>query len=291
MTAATGEAANVTSDGLSLDASKASNHNMPEVAHASIVRTLPPQLRFLQDPRLYHQIPKDGIPRAFLESSQQPPADTSLPELLNHGHFRRAAESALQQLLQASGDDASLVLQFLYCRLACLTLITRLDIAADEALPLLDFISSSTSGVSEVLPLIPWPLRILLVKLQSVAAQDGGRRAIMTLYTLAGEVRTNIREARLSGDDTAVQTWSNRLSDLGLRVSDTLVEIGELETANRHLDTLVDVDKDEVLSRKVLLHVRTGDIVAARECAQAVSDSYRRAVHEVCVNGMKGLHD
>ncbi|QIW95054.1 hypothetical protein AMS68_000572 [Peltaster fructicola] len=246
---------------------------------ANITRTLPPHLRFLQDPRLYHQIAKDDVPAAFLQSTSKPSSTTPLTDLLGHGHFRQAAEVALRELLQASIDDAQRILQLLYCRLACLTLISRPDVAADEALPLLDFITSNASGVSEAVSLIPWSLRILLVRLQSIAAQDGGRRAIMALYGLAGEARANIRDARSEGDEDARSIWASRLFDLGLRVSDTLVEMGELETATRHLETLVGGSQDEVLIRKVLLRLRTGDVITARRHFEELSQPDNRAVY------------
>lgn len=236
-------------------------------------------LRFLQDRRRYHTIPKDEIPQAFLESTQQPPANASLQELLKHGHFRRAAEAALDELVRADAHDASHMLQLLYCRL-CLMLIVRPELAADEALPLLDFLSSSDQD-GKLSMLAPWQLRILIVRLQSVSAQDGGRRAIMGMYGLASEVRAHIRQARETESHDTVHLWGERLHDLGLRVVDTLVEMGELETASRQLDSLTHTNQDEVLLRKVLLRVRLGDIDGAERLIGDLDSPTSRSICQV----------
>ncbi|OQO01289.1 hypothetical protein B0A48_12842 [Cryoendolithus antarcticus] len=72
------------------------------------------------------------------------------------------------------------------------------------------------------------------------------------------------------------QTWSSRLTDLGLRVADAFVEMGELETATRHLDSLLDVDKDEVNFRKALLRVRLGDIDGAQRSIERIASEELR---------------
>ena len=99
----------------------------------------------------------------------------------------------------------------------------------------------------------------------------------MALYALAAEVRSHIKEAREAGDQTNVAAWTERLRDLGLRVADALVEMGELETAVRHLDTSVDVEKDEIAYRKALLRLRVGDVAIAERCTEAIQDTNRRA--------------
>lgn len=191
------------------------------------------------------------------------------------GHFRRAAEKSLTDLLASPPDAAEQILQLLYTRLACLTLISRPDVAAQEAIPLIDLLARSSSLGVDILPLVPWELRLLLVRLQSIGAADGGRRGIMALYALAGEVRTNLRTVQESGDDAIAATWAERLRDLGLRVCDALVEMGELETAIRHLDGLSDVDADELAYRKALLRLRVGDVSGAKRSASSMTDETR----------------
>nr|OQO22761.1 hypothetical protein B0A51_07230 [Rachicladosporium sp. CCFEE 5018]OQO23569.1 hypothetical protein B0A51_07466 [Rachicladosporium sp. CCFEE 5018] len=241
---------------------------------------LPPNrkfdLRFLQSPQTYHQLPTDDIPAAFLKSEHQPSPDATLPDLLAKGHFRPAAVVALRQLLQADSNDVEHILPLLYTRLACLVLISKPDLAAEEALPLTDFLGRGTPSAKDLLPDVPWGLRILLVRLQAIVADDGGRRAIMALYALAAEVRSHLRDASKSGDVQMAQTWSSRLTDLGLRVADAFVEMCELETAIRHLDSLLDVDTDEVNFRKALLRVRLGDSDGAQRSINGITSEERR---------------
>ncbi|KAK4619546.1 hypothetical protein CLAFUW4_11482 [Fulvia fulva] len=233
-------------------------------------------LGFLQNGDLYHQLFVNDVPKAFLESPSQPSLEASLSELLQGGHFRRAAEKALRDLLAHHGSDSLLILHLLYTRLACLVLISRPDLAAQEALPLLDMMARNPPGVQVIVQIMPWELRLLLVRLQSIGAADGGRRGIMALYALSAEARANLRDARTNGDNDNTAIWTNRLQDLGLRVCDALVEMGELETATRHLDTLADIDPDNLAYRKALLKVRVGDVSGARRCAEQMHDAGRK---------------
>lgn len=248
-------------------------------------------LKFLQDPRIYNAIPTDDIPNAFLTSDNRPSAGTSLPDLLQAGHFRRAADAAIRALLQRPPDAAEQILQLLYTRLACLILISCPDIAAHEAAPLENFIARSSAEANAAIAVIPWELRLLLIRLQSIGAPDGGRRSVMSLYALAGEARTNLRDARASGDAAAVDLWGRNLRDLGLRVCDVLVEMGELETATRHLDTLQGINADEMAYRKALLRIRVGDISGARKCASTLTSRIRKREFETLLQTSDGDHE
>jgi len=236
-------------------------------------------LQFLLDRRLYHQVPANDIAPGFAESKHQPPLGSPLEDLIQAGHFRRAAETALTELLTSSNGDVDRIFKLIYTRLACLVVIARPDLAADEAVPLTDFLNRNTPDAKDILPAVPWELRLLLVRLQSISAADDGRRGVMSLYALSGEVRSHLAEAKADGDEASVQVWSERLKDLGLRVTDTLVEIGELETAVRHLDTLVNVDADVVNSRKALLSIRMGDIGSAKTSLDKVSPGVGKDIH------------
>ncbi|KAK6428927.1 hypothetical protein LTR95_014923 [Oleoguttula sp. CCFEE 5521] len=266
----------IRSDATADDAPVESQTSTP--AHAKPL-PLPPtrkiDLRFLQNPQTYHQLATDDVPAAFLKSEHQPSPDATLPDLLAKGHFRPAAVVALRQLLQVDSNDAEHILPLLYTRLACVVLISKPDLAAEEALPLTDFLSRGTPSAKDLLPDVPWELRILLVRLQAIVADDGGRRAIMALYALAAEVRSHLREANKSGDVEMANTWSSRLTDLAFRVADAFVEMGELETATRHLDSLLDVDTDEVNFRKALLRVRLGDIDGAERSIKGIASEER----------------
>ncbi|KAK5169717.1 uncharacterized protein LTR77_005695 [Saxophila tyrrhenica] len=240
--------------------------------------TVDVDLHFLKDPSNYHQLGTEDIPSAFLDSENQPPQDTPLEDLLQHGHFRRAAGTALIQLSRCPADDAVQIFQLLYVRLACLVLFSRADLAAVEAASLTDFLARNAHGAETVTPLIPWELRILLVRLQSIAAADGGRRGIMALYALSAEVRAHVRDARSDGNDQDLGLWAGRLRDLGLRVADTLVEMGELETATRHLDTLRDTNTAELAYRKALLRLRIGDVAGAQQTLEKLNDDRKETL-------------
>ena len=231
---------------------------------------------FLKDPSSYHRLGTEDIPDAFLNSQNQPPATTPLSDLIQQGHFRRAAETALLDLSRSQSDDVKRILQLLYTRLACLVLISRADLASAEAASLTDYLARNPPGASDLVPLIPWNLRLLLVRLQSIAAADGGRRGIMALYALTAEIRAHVNEAKDAGNEAETSLWSSRLSDLGLRVADTLVEMGELETATRHLDSLPNSDSDELAYRKALLRLRVGDIAGARRSMDKIQDAARK---------------
>lgn len=147
---------------------------------------------------------------------------------------------------------------------------------------MIEFLARNSPGAPDVLPLVPWDLRLLLVRLQAVGASDGGRRGVMALYGLASEVRSQLRVARKNESDVEVGTWSGRLDDLGLRVCDALVEMGELETAARHLETLHNTDEDELAYRKALLRIRVGDISGAGQCADRLTnDMWKQTIKAV----------
>ena len=110
----------------------------------------------------------------------------------------------------------------------------------------------------------------------------------MSLYSLAGEVRGHIREAFATGNETQRSMWSDRLDDLGLRVADTLVEMGELETATRHLETLVGVDGDELAYRKALLRLRVGDVTGAQISVNKIQDAARKTALDALLDIANG---
>ncbi|TKA75807.1 hypothetical protein B0A55_06405 [Friedmanniomyces simplex] len=99
----------------------------------------------------------------------------------------------------------------------------------------------------------------------------------MALYALAGEVRAHLKQAYADGNENEQELWKDRLRDLGLRVADALVEMGELETANRHLDSLTDTYADEVTYRKAVLRIRVGDVVGAHHYVGKLQNDIRKA--------------
>ena len=261
----------------------------PEVDAIESEHALPQvDLSFLKLSSNYHQLDTEDVPEAFIDSPQQPPQDTPLSDLLHDGHFRRAAGASLVQLSQCPPEDTLRLLQLLYTRLACLVLTARPDLAAAEGAALTDFLARNPPGAAELVPLIPWELRLLLVRLQSITAADNGRRGVMSLYSLSGEVRAHLAEATESENRAQIELWSNRLADLGLRVADTLVEMGELETATRHLDTLVGVHGNELAYRKALLRLRVGDVGGARAAVNKIQNATRRLALDALLDVANG---
>lgn len=212
----------------------------------------------------------------------------ALPALLQAGHFRRAAGAAVDELLQCPSTDPARLLQLLYTRLACLVLLSRPDLAVAEAAPLTEMPSRNPAAAKDILAGVPWPLRLLLVRLQTIGAADGGRRGIMSLYSLAAEVRAHAKDAHASGHAGEHQLWADRLRDLGIRVADALVEMGELETANRHLDSLADADAGDIAYRKALLRLRVGDATGAQRSLQKITDERSRATLDALLTMMDG---
>lgn len=72
------------------------------------------------------------------------------------------------------------------------------------------------------------------------------------------------------GRDQSV--WKERLEDLGVRVGNALVEMGDFVSALRHFDSLrrPDSSTNKMLNwRLALLHLRLGDVAAFREYVEA----------------------
>ncbi|KAK1067824.1 hypothetical protein LTR74_006101 [Friedmanniomyces endolithicus] len=265
------------------------NESRPARSAASLERPKSNvDLRFLQNPRIYHSLRTEDAAPPSLGSEQQPSPDTPLPDLLRSSHFRRAAETAARDLLRCSPSDAEPIFQLLYTRLACLVLISRPDLAAQEAAPLTDLLARNLPGSTDVVALIPWELRLLLVRLQSLSSEDGGRRGVVALYVLAGEARAHLKQTHMDEDEREHALWSERLQDLGLRVADALVEMGELETAERHLDSLTDVELDEVTYRKAMLRIHIGDISGAEHYLDQLESGNKEATLEILLKMADG---
>ena len=116
--------------------------------------------------------------------------------------------------------------------------------------------------------ILPWPLRLLAVRLQSIAYKDP-KAGILGYYDLAREARGKIKEIRdprrdtHSGDDDDDSqkgvrdgdeadeekgskkggkelneeiVWENRLKELGIWVVNAMIEMGDFVTARRFLE-------------------------------------------------------
>ncbi|THZ57623.1 hypothetical protein D6C85_10411, partial [Aureobasidium pullulans] len=255
-------------------------------------RTIQLDLSLLLRPSLYAPVPTTQIATPFLDTSHQPAPDTDLETLLSHRRFIHAADKATDILTSGSisPSNTQQILQLLYTRFACLVLCNQSTLAAKEAKPLSDLLARESSTYTRphreiFLEQIPWPLRLLLLKLQVLGTADAHRRAIMGLYALSSECRTLAQKARVEKDEEAFKMWKTRLSDLGIRVAGELVEMGELETARRHLATLepepaiTEAEMLEMCIRKTLLLLKIGDTQAAEECLATTTASTSSESH------------
>lgn len=94
------------------------------------------------------------------------------------------------------------------------------------------------------------------------------KQGVAGYYDLARDARKAITESM--GNDRSV--WKERLEDLGVRVGNALVEMGDFVSALRHFDSLrrPDGSTDKMLNwRLALLHLRLGDVAALRKYVEA----------------------
>jgi len=237
-------------------------------------RGRPKDFAYLLRPEIYHPLTPLTIPPAFRNSAKQPAVDTPIPELIARGQFRAAAVAAVQILTGSSQTsppleptDHARIFDLLYTRLACLTLIDATSVAAQEVKALEDL--TSTYYIDEVtgLHLVPWELRVLIVRLQAMGFGDQ-RRAVMSYYDLAREARLRLGEAMGRHDNSARELWKDRLDDLGIRVAGALIEMDDLTGAAQHLASLKDRGDGKMAMSKALLWLHLGDVDAARECVK-----------------------
>ena len=218
-------------------------------------------------PEIYHFLNPLEIPEVFRSSSIQPSPDTPLSVLLANGHFRAAAILSARLLITSTGPtDHEQIFSLLYTRLATLTLIDATPLAAQEVRALEDMNSPKYHDPVSGEHIVPWELRVLAVRLQSIGFGDW-RRGVMGYYELAREARGEVLRCRGSAKDM----WKDRLKDLGLRVGNALIEMGDFEGATRHLDGLRGTMENEddnrtLLMQLSLLYLRIGDVSAARRC-------------------------
>ncbi|KAL8669628.1 MAG: hypothetical protein Q9168_005793, partial [Polycauliona sp. 1 TL-2023] len=168
-------------------------------------------------------------------------------------------------ITDASDLSQKEIFELLYARLACLTLLNQTALAGKESLALGDihspFYVSEDSGEC----IIPWELRVLVVRLQALEAGDA-KGGIQGYYDLAAYARMRIK----SSNDADVKTlWRKRLRDLGIRVGNALIENGDLEAGRRHFGALAqatsDLEEKTALSSWIaMLCLRMGDLEAAR---------------------------
>jgi tetratricopeptide (TPR) repeat protein len=234
---------------------------------------------FIQDPSAYHVLPAANIPPPFLNAPDQPSISAPLETLLSSGRYRLAAVAAARSIVQsAAPTDHTTLLYLLHVRLACLCLLSEHALAAHESKVLGDLNSAFYRHPLTNAHLVPWDLRVLIVRLAALGYGEW-RKGVMGYYELASECRDNITKATAEEDK---QTWRTRLRDCGIRVANILVEMGELEGAAQHLSSFSSSKQDsdaprtkeerDVYYMETLVHLRLGDVHAARRCLAAATE-------------------
>jgi trafficking protein particle complex subunit 12 len=227
---------------------------------------------FLLRPEIYHPLTQLEIPAPFRTPALQPSPSTPLPTLLSTGNFRAAAILSAHLLTtSAQPHDHVTIFDLLYTRLATLTLINATQLAAQEVRALDDLNSGFYRDENTGSSIVPWDLRVLAVRLQGLGTGEW-RRGIMGLYELGRECRLEAEKHKSEPEERLM--WEGRLSDLGIRVANALLEMSEVDGAVRHLDSLrsglkADSQRKEerdMRSRLSLLYLRMGNVNAAKEC-------------------------
>jgi tetratricopeptide (TPR) repeat protein len=237
---------------------------------------------------VYHSLSQIDIPHPLRSEFVTPAPDELLSsslgkveKLLAEGHFLLAAYlcGTILTSRPLSPTDTKLIFGLFYTRLACLELSGNAILAAQESKALedltsafyyVDFNQDASAKETPQKPsvharhIVPWPLRVLAVRLQSIGFGDS-RRGIGGLYELGLEARREIMRTDLTQSEREI--WRDRLADLGIRSVNALIEMGDLDAARRSLDSLKISDSDAAInkSRKVLLFLIIGDIDAAKK--------------------------
>jgi tetratricopeptide (TPR) repeat protein len=231
-------------------------------------------LAFLLSPENFRPVPPTAIPQAFLNSPHAAKPDDSVSELVQRGQFYAAAvESARELVALPKPTDSATIFNLIYARLACLTLINKAcqELAAVESTVLGDLTSAFYRHPITNVHIVPWELRVLAVRLQSIGFKDW-RRGIMGYYQLAQDARQEILRDRQENRGEDEKLWAARLRDLGIRVASMLVEMGDLEAAGGHLRTLEidpqleETEKRHFASMESLVWLQIGDMWAAKRC-------------------------
>ncbi|KAJ5584495.1 uncharacterized protein N7459_004295 [Penicillium hispanicum] len=291
-------------------------HELDPLAPDDLPETLGKDLSFLLRPSIFHSLSQTDIPSPlrseFIVLNPGEPLSSSLSvleKLLAEGRFLIAAHFASAILVSSliSPTDIRIIFSLFYTRLACLELSGNTVLAAQESKALEDlnsafyyidssFDSSETQDQDHhvndhfLRHIVPWPLRVLAVRLQSIGFGDS-RRSIGGLYEIGLEARREIMKSDLS--DFERKVWRERLQDLGIRSINALVEMGDLDAAKRSLESLrmSEADSDIDKLRKALVFLRIGDLDSAELVFSESHDSKEAALLKPLLSMSEGRYD
>jgi len=246
-------------------------------------------LSFLLDPSIYHSLSQLEVPAPFRRPFSQYSGKitveeslTRLETLLSQCDFLRAAQLAgsilTSGLLQPTDDQT--IFHLLAVRYSCLELSGNVLLAAQEAKALEDLSSAfyyddpgAVAGAPESLDdgrslprhIVPFPLRLQALRLQSIGFSDP-RRGVSSLYDVGLECRKHLSSLSTPVEERRV--WESRLEEMGVRVVNALIEMGEVDGARRALAIMKPAGTEDVAiwtSRMILLHIRMGDLLEAQK--------------------------
>lgn len=226
--------------------------------------------RFLLRSDIFQPLGHGDLPAAFRQAHDEQ-ITAPIDELLSCGRFRQAATVAAEDLkLRTASTDHARIFYLYYTRLVCLQLLGLHYQAAQESRALQDFNGASFRNVATGIHLAPWELRLLVIRLQAIGFNDW-RRGIMTYYELGREAR--FRGSRGPADQRDV--WQARLQDIGIRVGNALVEMGDHDGAARHLNSLAANQAHDAPSaaRLALVYLRIGNTEAAKDALEQFGNS------------------
>jgi trafficking protein particle complex subunit 12 len=172
--------------------------------------------------------------------------------------------------------DIKTISHLLSVRYSCLELTGNTLVAAQESKVLEDLNSEfyyiippsvssqqrqSEPTISPPIHILPFSLRLQASRLQSIGFSDS-RRGVSALYDLGLECREYLSSPDASPSER--ELWGKRLTELGIRVVNALVEINDLECAKRTLASLRPVNDVDWKARMGLLMIKIGDLSAAK---------------------------
>lgn len=217
------------------------------------------------------------IPTSIIKTTELDESPANLPHLIETGRYYSAAvmsARAIQDL--PSSAEPSTIFNLWYVRLTCLCLIHQTTVAAQESKVLGDLTSVFYRDSRTERHLVPWDLRVLVVRLQALGFGEP-RRGIMSYYVLAQYAREEAASAKLADRQSDFRLWKARLHDLAIRVASALIEMGDYEAASHQLRTLqnpqgIDHDKyRNLVTMETLSWLMIGDLESASQSLSKLS--------------------
>ncbi|KAK6528922.1 hypothetical protein TWF694_004151 [Orbilia ellipsospora] len=184
-------------------------------------------------------------------------------------HLHNIASQCATNLSNVMATDSFHIFNLWYIRLICHSLISAQTTAmASQEIKVFGDLTSNFYRNSTFSHAVPWDLRVLAIRLQALGFNDW-RRCLEHFYMLAKEARSEAIKNRNS--PALFRMWRGRLLDVGLRVAAALLEISDVDGAERHLRSIME-DKDDLDNamgsrlREAVLYMQLGQLDTAKNC-------------------------